>query len=77
MTKKITRIKSEAVLPTSPWDFCRRKKKVAAYAGVSTDHEEQQSSLAAQTDYYKKKILANPSRLIQCPAHRSVEKCLK
>lgn len=30
---------------------------VAAYARVSTDHEDQESSLAAQTDYYRKKIL--------------------
>ncbi|MDE5765526.1 MAG: recombinase family protein [Ruminococcus sp.] len=29
-----------------------RKRKVAAYARVSTDHEEQQSSYEAQADYY-------------------------
>ena len=28
------------------------KRKVAAYARVSTDHEEQQSSYEAQVDYY-------------------------
>ena len=28
------------------------KRKVAAYARVSTDHEEQQSSYDAQVDYY-------------------------
>lgn len=33
--------------------------RVAAYARVSTDHEDQQSSLEAQTDYYKKKITAH------------------
>lgn len=60
MSKKITRIEPEAALPTSPEDFCGRKEKVAAYARVSTDHEEQATSLMAQTDYYKKKILANP-----------------
>lgn len=32
-------------------------QRVAAYARVSTDHEDQESSLAAQTDYYRKKIL--------------------
>jgi DNA invertase Pin-like site-specific DNA recombinase len=32
-------------------------QRVAAYARVSTDHEDQESSLAAQTDFYKKKIL--------------------
>ena len=29
---------------------------VAAYAKVSTDHEDQQSSLVVQTEYYKKLI---------------------
>ena len=32
------------------------KRKVAAYARVSTDHEEQQSSYEAQCDYYTKFI---------------------
>ncbi len=32
-------------------------QRVAAYVRVSTDHEDQESSLAAQTDYYRKKIL--------------------
>lgn len=32
------------------------KRKVAAYARVSTDHEEQQSSYEAQCDYYTKLI---------------------
>lgn len=35
-------------------------QRVAAYARVSTDHEDQESSLAAQTDYYKTKILEHP-----------------
>ena len=30
----------------------KKKRKVAAYARVSTDHEEQQSSYEAQVDYY-------------------------
>ena len=34
------------------------KRKVAAYARVSTDHEEQQSSYEAQCDYYTKFIKA-------------------
>lgn len=29
-----------------------KKRRVAAYARVSTDHEEQQSSYEAQVDYY-------------------------
>lgn len=36
------------------------EKRVAAYARVSTDHEDQQTSLAAQVDYYKKKIKEHP-----------------
>ena len=32
------------------------KKRVAAYARVSTEHEEQQTSYDAQVDYYTKKI---------------------
>ena len=35
-------------------------QRVAAYARVSTDHEDQETSLSAQTDYYKKKILEHP-----------------
>ena len=35
-------------------------QKVAAYARVSTDREEQETSLTAQTDYYKKKITEHP-----------------
>ena len=36
----------------------KAKRKVAAYARVSTDHEEQQSSYEAQVDYYTKYIQA-------------------
>ena len=35
-------------------------QRVAAYARVSTDHEEQAASLVAQTDYYRKKIQQHP-----------------
>lgn len=36
-------------------------KRVAAYARVSTDNEEQLSSFDAQMDYYTKQIKANPA----------------
>ena len=36
------------------------RKKVAAYARVSTDHDEQQTSYEAQVDYYTNYIQANP-----------------
>ncbi len=35
-------------------------QRVTAYARVSTDHKEQETSLTAQTDYYRKKILEHP-----------------
>lgn len=37
------------------------KKRVAAYARVSTDYEEQLASYGAQVDYYTKYIKNNPS----------------
>ncbi len=57
--RRITQI---AALP-KPATFKAASKavqRVAAYARVSTDHEDQESSLAAQTDYYKTKILEHP-----------------
>ena len=36
------------------------KRKVAGYARVSTDSDEQFTSFKAQTDYYEKFIKANP-----------------
>lgn len=38
----------------------RSRQKVAAYARVSTDSADQESSLAAQTDYYQKMISSHP-----------------
>ena len=37
-----------------------RKKRVAAYARVSTDEEEQLSSYEAQVDSYTRRIQGNP-----------------
>lgn len=37
------------------------KLKVAAYARVSTEQDEQQSSYEAQVDYYGKYIRSNPA----------------
>ena len=59
MAKKVTLLEPVSSLPEFAAMEIIKKEKVADYARVSTDHEEQQSSLAAQTDYYKKKILAN------------------
>ena len=38
----------------------QRKRRVAGYARVSTDSEEQQTSYEAQVDYYRKYICSNP-----------------
>lgn len=54
-TKKVTKIETVPELPTlkiSKYPY----KRVAAYARVSTDFEEQTSSFEAQIDYYTKMI---------------------
>ena len=57
--KVVTKLAS---LPSSVTfkEAAKAVQRVAAYARVSTDHEEQETSLAAQTDYYKKKIMEHP-----------------
>ena len=46
--------------PVTFKDTTKAILRVAAYARVSTDHEDQQSSLVAQTEYYKKLISERP-----------------
>ena len=46
--------------PATFKDTTKATLRVAAYARVSTDHEDQQSSLVAQTEYYKKLISERP-----------------
>lgn len=46
--------------PATFKDTTKVTMRVAAYARVSTDHEDQQSSLVAQTEYYKKLIAERP-----------------
>ena len=66
------------------------KEAVAAYCRVSTDSDDQLNSYRNQVDYYNDLIAGNEDweladiyadmynqRLIQFPAHGSVEKCLK
>ena len=52
MEKKITKIPATIGKYTSKPIINRAKRKVACYARVSTDHEEQQTSYEAQVDYY-------------------------
>lgn len=48
--------------PATFKEAAKSVRRMAAYARVSTDHEEQETSLTAQTDYYRKKILEHPER---------------
>lgn len=54
--------KIEATKPTlsAQYSTFTRKRKVAAYARVSTAKEEQENSFEAQVSYYTQKIQANP-----------------
>ena len=56
MAKRITAIPATLNRYTSAPIYAAVKKKVAGYARVSTDLEEQQSSYEAQMDYYRNYI---------------------
>lgn len=60
MPDKIVTQISALPKPATFKETSRAIQRVAAYARVSTDHEDQETSLAAQTDYYRKKILEHP-----------------
>ena len=61
MAKKVVQ-KIEATRPTvsAQYSAFTRKRKVAAYARVSTAKEEQENSFDAQVSYYTQKIQSNP-----------------
>lgn len=46
--------------PATFKEAAKSVQRVAAYARVSTDHEDQETSLSAQTEYYRKKITEHP-----------------
>ena len=62
MQRQVTKRQVQVIQPTINTGFMQStlapvvKKRVAAYARVSTEHEEQQTSYDAQVDYYTKKI---------------------
>lgn len=58
--KKIKKIEAKKPLYSNNFQNYSRKRRVAAYARVSTDKEEQESSFDAQVSYYTQKIQANP-----------------
>ena len=52
MAKNVTTIPATRHRFTADAISSRKKRKVAGYARVSTDMEDQQTSYAAQCDYY-------------------------
>ena len=58
MAKKVTTIMPTLARFTEAPIAERRKRKVAAYARVSTDSDEQYTSYEAQIDYYTQYIKA-------------------
>ena len=58
---KVTTIPATKALYTQQPLVPERKLRVAAYARVSTDEEEQQSSYKAQMDYFTELITTNPA----------------
>ena len=59
-SRRINVIQPHVDLPFMPYGSEYRKKRVAAYARVSTDSEEQLSSYEAQVDFYTRHINSNP-----------------
>ena len=59
-TIKVNVIQATANLPYAVFSNEYRKKRVAAYARVSTDEDEQLSSYDAQVDFYTHYIKSNP-----------------
>lgn len=58
--RTITKI-TPLLKPVTFKDNTKTILRVAAYARVSTDHEDQQSSLLAQTEYYERLISTRPN----------------
>ena len=52
MAKSVTKIPASVSQFTAAPIDSRAKRKVAGYARVSTDHDEQLTSYEAQLDYY-------------------------
>lgn len=58
--RKVHKIESTASLFPAASNMQQRKRRVAAYARVSTDSDEQLSSYEAQVDFYTRHIKSNP-----------------
>lgn len=60
-TRKVQKIESRASLhPNAMGETMQKKRRVAAYARVSTDSDEQLSSYEAQVEFYTRHIQGNP-----------------
>lgn len=59
-TRTVRKIESVSALTPLSNEAVRQKRRVAAYARVSTDSDEQLSSYAAQVDFYTQHIRSNP-----------------
>lgn len=59
-TRNVRKIESRAGLSPDMPTMERQKRRVAAYARVSTDSDEQLSSYEAQVDFYTRHIKSNP-----------------
>ena len=59
-TRKVQKIESRISLMPSITNVAQQKRRVAAYARVSTDSDEQLSSYEAQVDFYTRHIKSNP-----------------
>ena len=59
--KEVEIIKKKEEFDFSKQNLPKQKLKVAAYARVSTDMEEQQTSFISQQKYYMEKITTNPN----------------
>lgn len=58
--RKVRIIESHASLSPVVQDTANPKRRVAAYARVSTDSDEQLSSYEAQVNFYTQHIKSNP-----------------
>lgn len=59
-SRKIRKFESRDSLPFMPFSSEYTKRRVAAYARVSTDSDEQLSSYEMQVDFYTRHINSNP-----------------
>ncbi len=69
MAKNITVIPATLDRRTGIPSHIHYKRRVAGYARVSTDSEEQLTSYEAQVDYYTQYIKANPEHI--CDQHQT------